>query len=38
MELEQVVFGLQIFAIVAITVGACLGPLIYTFWKDRKNK
>jgi hypothetical protein len=38
MTFEQVAVGLQLFAIVAIVVGACLGPLLYTMWRDRKKK
>ena len=38
MSFEQVAVGLQLFAIVSIVVGACLGPLLYTMWQNRKNK
>ena len=38
MSWEQIAVGLQLFAIVAIVVGACVGPLLYTMWQNRKNK
>jgi len=37
MSFEQIAVGLQLAAIVAIVVGACVGPLLYTMWKDRKK-
>jgi hypothetical protein len=38
MSWEQIAVGLQLFAIVAIVVGACIGPMVYTMWQDRKDK
>ena len=38
MSWEQIAVGLQLVAIVAIVVGACVGPLLYTMWQNRKNK
>ena len=38
MSWEQIAVGLQLAAIVAIVVGACVGPLLYTMWQNRKNK
>lgn len=38
MSWEQIAVGLQLFAIVAIVLGACVGPLLYTMWHNRKNK
>lgn len=38
MSWEQIAVGLQLFAIVAIAVGACIGPLLYVMWQNRKNK
>lgn len=38
MTWEQIAVGLQLAAVVAIVVGACVGPLLYTMWRDRKNK
>jgi hypothetical protein len=38
MSWEQIAVGLQLFAIVAIVVGACVGPMIYTMWQNRKDK
>jgi len=38
MSWEQIAVGLQLAAIVAIVVGACIGPLLYVMWKDRKTK
>jgi hypothetical protein len=38
MSWEQIAVGLQLFVIVAIVVGACVGPMIYTMWQNRKNK
>ena len=37
MTLEQVAVGLQIVAIVLIVLSACVAPLLYSFWKNRKN-
>ena len=37
MTFEQIAVGLQLAAIVAIVVGACIGPLLYVMWKDRKK-
>jgi hypothetical protein len=37
MSWEQIAVGLQLFAIVAIVVGACIGPLLYVMWKDRNK-
>lgn len=38
MTWEQIAVGLQIAAIGAIVIGACIGPLLYTMWRDRKSK
>lgn len=38
MNWEQIAVGLQLFAIVAIVVGACVGPMVYTMWQNRKDK
>jgi hypothetical protein len=38
MSWEQIAVGLQLFAIVAIVVGACVGPMLYTMWQNRKDK
>ena len=38
MNWEEIAVGLQLFAIVAIVVGACVGPLLYTMWQNRKTK
>ena len=38
MSFEQIAVGLQLAAIVAIVVGACVGPLLYVMWRDRKQK
>ena len=38
MSFEQLAVGLQLVAIVTIVVGACVGPLLYVMWQDRKNK
>jgi hypothetical protein len=38
MSWEQIAVGLQLAAIIAVVVGACVGPLLYTMWQDRKNK
>ena len=38
MNWEETAVGLQLVAIVTIVVGACVGPLLYTMWQDRKNK
>lgn len=38
MTLESILAGSQILAIVAIVIGACVGPLFYTMWQNRKNK
>lgn len=38
MTYEQLAIGLQLFAIAAIVVGACLGPLVYVMLQNRKNK
>jgi hypothetical protein len=37
MTFEQVAAGLQLAAIIAIVIGACIGPLLYTMWKDRNK-
>ena len=37
MTWEQILLGLQLFAVAAIIVGSCLGPLAYTMWKERKE-
>ena len=37
MSWEQIAVGLQLAAIVAIVVGACIGPLLYVMWRDRKK-
>jgi len=36
MTLEQVAAGLQILAIAVIVLSACIAPLLYSFWKNRK--
>jgi hypothetical protein len=36
MTLEQVAVGLQVLAIIAIVMSACIAPLLYSFWKNRK--
>ena len=36
MTLEQVAVGLQVLAIVVIVMSACIAPLLYSFWKNRK--
>jgi uncharacterized protein YneF (UPF0154 family) len=38
MSWEQIAVGLQLFVIVAIVVGACVGPMFYTMWQNRKDK
>jgi|AACY02.1.fsa_nt_gi hypothetical protein len=38
MTWEQIATGLQLAAIAAIIIGSCLAPLVYTMWKERKNK
>jgi hypothetical protein len=38
MSWEQILVGLQLFAVAAIIIGSCLGPLAYTMWQERKNK
>ena len=38
MSFEQIAVGLQLAAIVAIVVGACVGPLLYVMWQNRKQK
>jgi hypothetical protein len=38
MSWEDIAVGLQLFAIVAIVIGACVGPLLYVMWQNRKNK
>lgn len=38
MTFEQIAVGLQLFAIIAVVIGACVGPLLYTMWQNRKNK
>ena len=38
MTFEQIAVGLQLFAIVAIVVGACVGPLLYVMWQNKKSK
>ena len=38
MSWEQIAVGLQLFAIIAVVIGACVGPLLYTMWQNRKNK
>jgi hypothetical protein len=37
MTFEQIAVGLQLFAIIAIVVGACIGPLVYVMWKDKQK-
>lgn len=37
MTWEQIAVGLQIVAIVAIVVSACVAPLLYSFWQNRKR-
>lgn len=37
MSFEQIAVGLQLAAIIAIVVGACVGPLLYVIWQNRKN-
>ena len=37
MSWEQLAVGLQVAAIIAIVVGACIGPLLYSFWKNRNK-
>ena len=37
MTFEQIAVGLQLAAIVAIVVGACIGPLLYVMWRDRNK-
>jgi hypothetical protein len=37
MTFEEIAVGLQLAAIVAIVVGACIGPLLYVMWRDRKK-
>ena len=38
MSWEDIAVGLQLVAIVAIVIGACVGPLLYVMWQNRKNK
>jgi hypothetical protein len=38
MTFEQIAVGLQLFAIAAIVVGACIGPLLYVMWQNKKSK
>lgn len=38
MTFEQIAVGLQLVAIVAIVVGACVGPLLYVMWQNKKHK
>ena len=38
MTFEQIAVGLQLFAIAAIVIGACVGPLLYVMWQNRKSK
>jgi hypothetical protein len=38
MSFEQLAVGLQLVAIIAIVIGACVGPLLYVMWQDRNNK
>jgi len=38
MTFEQIAVGLQLLAIVTIVVGACVGPLLYVMWQNRKSK
>lgn len=38
MSWEQIAVGLQLTAVAAIIIGSCLAPLVYTMWKERKNK
>ena len=38
MTFEQIAVGLQLFAIVAIVVGACIGPLLYVMWQNKNSK
>jgi hypothetical protein len=37
MTFEEIAVGLQLAAIIAIVVGACIGPLLYVMWKDRSK-
>ena len=34
---EQIAVGLQLVAIIAVVIGACIGPLLYTMYKDRNK-
>jgi hypothetical protein len=38
MSFEQIAVGLQLFVIVAIVIGACIGPLLYVMWQNRNGK
>ena len=38
MNAENILVGLQMVAIVAIVIGACVGPLVYMMWQQRKFK
>ena len=37
MTLEQVAVGVQILAIAVIGLSACILPLLYSLWKNRKK-
>jgi len=37
MSWEQIAVGLQLVAIIAVVIGACIGPLLYTMYKDRNK-
>jgi hypothetical protein len=37
MTLEQVAVGLQILAIAVIGLSACIAPMLYSFWKNKKK-
>ena len=36
MTWEQIAAGLQIAAIIAIVIGACLAPFVYSFFKNKE--
>lgn len=37
MSWEQIAVGLQIAAIMAIVIGACVAPMLYNFWQNRNK-
>jgi hypothetical protein len=37
MTFEQIAVGLQLAVIAILIASACAGPLIYSFWKNRKK-